>query len=152
MTAYACALRFLAQRRLTEAQLWQRLDRKGYGDAVIRDAVERAKRDGFVDDRLYAKLFVEGKRKAVGDARLVGELVRRGIDGAAAADAVRDLASGERERCAAAFASFKMKTPAIAYASAARRLERLGFPAPTIYRVLREHAATCGPLAGVTLD
>ena len=152
MTAYACALRLLGQRRLTEAQLWQRLDRKGFGDAVIRETVERAKHEGFVDDRLYAKLFVEGKRKAVGDARLVGELVRRGIDGAAAAEAVRDLACGERERCAAAFESFKMKTPAIAYASVARRLERLGFPATTIYRVLREHAATCGPLAGLVLE
>ena len=151
-SAYACALRLLAQRRLTEAQLWQRLERKGYDDAAIREAVARAKSDGFVDDGLYAKLYVESKRKPVGDARLIGELVRKGIDAAAASAAVCALEQSERERCAVAFDSLASKMPAIAYPSAARRLERLGFPAATIYRVLREHAAICGPLAGMAFE
>jgi regulatory protein len=152
MNAYTAALTSLARQRLTEAQLWKRLERKGFDDEAIREAVARCKRDGFVDDKLYARLYVEGKRKTVGDARLVGELVRKGIDRDAARDAVGELERDERSRCAGAFEALVRKKPGIEYPSAARRLERLGFPAPTIYRVLREHAARFGPLAGIDVS
>jgi regulatory protein len=149
--AYAAALRLLARQRLAEAQLWQRLERKGFPDELIRVAVERVKRDGYVDDRLFARLFLEKKRR-VGDMRLVGDLVRKGIDREVALAAVGSLEDDEESRCVAAFDSLAGKRGDVAYASAARRLERLGFPASTIYRVLRKHAAVFGPLAGVELQ
>lgn len=149
---YSAALALLARQRLTQAQVWQRLERKGFGDDVIRETVERVRRDGFIDDRLFARLYVEKKRKSVGDARLVGELVRKGIERDAAVEAVAALDRNERQRCVAAFDALAKNTVTLAYPSVARRLERLGFPASTIYRVLREHAARFGPLAGIDLS
>lgn len=148
-SARVTALRMLAQRRLTEAQLWSKLERREFPDDEIRAAVESCKRDGYVDDKLFAELYVEQKRKAVGNVRLVGELVKRGIDRDAASDAVQRASTGEDERADAAIEKLFRTKSSLNYGSAARALERLGFPASLIYRKLREHAATFGPFAGL---
>jgi regulatory protein len=140
-TARVTALRMLAQRRLTEAQLSAKLQRKGYDDDAVEAAVASCRRDGLLDDGLYALLYVEGRRAAVGDARLVAELVKRGIDRDAARERVDAAALPEPERVAAAYEKIRRTNPGVSYQSAARKLERLGFPASLIYRVLRERAS-----------
>jgi regulatory protein len=139
-SARVTALRMLAQRRLTEAQLHARLTRRGFDDDTVASAVASCRRDGLLDDALYATLYVEGKRAAVGDARLVAELVKRGIDREAARDRVAAAETSEADRIGAAYDRVRRAQPAISYQSAARKLERLGFPASLIYRVLRERA------------
>jgi SOS response regulatory protein OraA/RecX len=139
-TARIAALRLLATRRLTEAQLWQRLESRGYADEAIADAVYRCKCDGYLDDRLFATLYVEGPRKAVGDARLIAELVKRGIDRDVARAAVANAPADQTQRIEAAYAQLKRKKPDSSYQSAARGLERLGFPTSLIYRMLRARA------------
>lgn len=147
MTAWVAALRALAQRRLTEAQLWTKLQRKGYEDEDIRGAIERCRAEGYVDDKLFAHLYVEGKQKALGDVRLVGELVRKGIDRDAAHRAVQTSSADQNERLHHAIEKIYRTKPGISYPSAARALERLGFPASLIYSRLRDRAAESGTYA-----
>ena len=97
-SARVTALQLLAQRRLTEAQLYAKLARKGYDDEAVAAAVASCKRDRLLDDDLYAALYVETKRAAVGDARLVAELVKRGIDRDAARERVAAAGEPESER------------------------------------------------------
>ncbi|MEO7040022.1 MAG: regulatory protein RecX [Candidatus Elarobacter sp.] len=132
----------LAQRRLTEAQLHGKLMRKGFDDETVAAAVASCKRDRLLDDTLYASLYVEGKRAAVGDARLVAELVKRGIDRDAARESVATSETPEVERIGAAYDRVRRISPGLSYPSVARKLERLGFPASLIYRVLRERAGS----------
>jgi len=138
--ARVTALRMLALRRLTEAQLWKKLEAKGYAREAIAEAICGCKRDGYLDDRLFATLYVEGPRKAVGDARLVAELVKRGIDRAEAQRAVSAAPSDQSERIARAYDTLLKAQRDRSYQSAARGLERLGFPTALIYRLLRERA------------
>jgi regulatory protein len=138
------ALRLLARRRLTEVQLWERLRRRGYDEAEVRSAVDACKRDGFIDDALYARLFVDGRGKAVGNARLVAELVRRGIDRDAAVAGVAGAERDQDERLAVALEKLFRTRTNLSYPSAARSLERLGFPVPAIYRHLRERVGSAG--------
>ena len=140
-SARVAALKLLAQRRLSEAQLHERLRRRGYADDEVTAAVASCVRDGLVDDRLFATLYVEGRRAPVGDARLVAELVKRGIDPDAARERVGACSEDEGARIDAAYARMRRTQPALSYQSAARKLERMGFPAALIYRTLRAHAA-----------
>jgi regulatory protein len=142
-------LRLLAVRRLSESALYERLCKKGYGDEEVRDAVAFCKHERYLDDAVFARLYVEGTRKAVGDARLVGELVRRGIDREIARGTVASAEAGEDARLATALERLIRTRPGMSYPSAARALERLGFPAARIYRQLREAAAKGSFFGGI---
>lgn len=131
----------LAQRRLTEAQLWKKLAARDYPHDEIEQAVASCKADGYVDDRLYAALYVEGARKAVGDARLCADLVKRGIDRDSALRVVAEAEVDETARIETAYEKIRRTQPQLSYPSIARKLERLGFPSSLIYRSLRAHAA-----------
>lgn len=144
-SAKATALHLLAQRRLTEAELHRRLTAREYAEDDVRAVVAWCKDEKYLDDGLYARLFVEGRVRPVGNARMVAELVRRGIDREEAVASVARAEQGEEERLDAAIGKLFRMRPSISYPSAARALERLGFSTPGIYRKLRTRACAEEP-------
>jgi regulatory protein len=142
------ALRMLAARRLTEAQLRERLQQREFAPEAIGEVVASCRRYGYLDDALFARLYVEARRQAVGDLRLIAELVRRGIPPDDARAAVASAACGQAERLDAAVEKVLRTRPGIALPAAARALERLGFPAHLVYRRLRELAQAGLGLSG----
>jgi regulatory protein len=77
------ALKALARRELTAAELEVRLSRRGFEPEVVRAVVERVQDAGGVDDERYARLFAEDKRRLEGwgEDRIRAALEARGVEG-----------------------------------------------------------------------
>jgi regulatory protein len=94
------ALRLLAQRARSEAELRQRLARRDMDPAVVDRTMTWLQERGYLDDRAFAEAFVRDRLRLRprGRAGLIQELRRKGVDGdtaQAAADAVMAAESVE---------------------------------------------------------
>ena len=142
----AAAVRLLAVKRSTKAQLTQKLRDRGHAEDEIREAVAECERLGYVDDRTFANLYVRSvlDRKPVGRMRLLHALLTQGVDGDLAHEVIDAFADDESERIDRALAKLEALRPQDSYGQLGRRLERMGFTAPTIFRALRKRAETRG--------
>jgi hypothetical protein len=75
---------------------------------------------------------------------MIAALTAKGVDHDVALVSVQRGPLDERARCNAAFDMLRRRRPEISYPSAARSLERLGFPASLIYAILRERIGSGG--------
>ena len=135
-TARVAALALLAQRRLTEAQLWKKLAARGYarrGDRGRGRSLQGATATSTTAS--MRALYVEGARKAVGDARLCADLVKRGIDREAASSVVAE-AEARRDARASRRRSKKSGAlqPQLRLSVDRAEARAAGFPASLIYR------------------
>ncbi|GAB6183374.1 regulatory protein RecX [Thermodesulfovibrio hydrogeniphilus] len=79
--ALKIALRLLSLRDRTEAELREKLQRKGFGEKDIKDTIEYLKQKGFVDDEKFIQ-----RAEKIAEDRLLGEMglriyfIRKGID------------------------------------------------------------------------
>lgn len=97
--ALRAALKLLSQRAYSERTLRDKLHSKGFSPSDIRDAVDFCRRKNFINDREFAKLFIEQRletRPRAGHV-LVGELMKRGIALKLAKEMVEACVSTETE-------------------------------------------------------
>ncbi len=79
--ALKIALKFLSLRDRTEAELREKLQRKGFEEKEIADAIEYLKQKGFIDDEKFIQ-----RAEKIAEDRLLGEMglrmyfMRKGID------------------------------------------------------------------------
>jgi regulatory protein len=98
--AYFLALRWLAARELSEGQVRERLQRRGYTPQAIASAIQRLIQDRTIDDRRTATAVArtEAKIRRHGPRRILGRLVALRIDRDLAREVVRDLFGDTDER------------------------------------------------------
>ena len=87
--AYLDALRMLARRELSEAQVRQRLARRRHDSEQIDDAVARLKQEGAIDDRRVADAIArsETSLRKRGRLRVKRKIESAGISSSVARDA-----------------------------------------------------------------
>jgi len=145
------ALRLATRRAYSIREMEALLRRKGYGEEATREALEKLESLGYLDDRLYAKLWVEGRMYArpMGRWRLKHELRQKGIDPDIVSQTLKAvLADGNETEVARKLARswWERHHPASRSARGRRQhlgrlaafLERRGFSHSTIAEVIRQ--------------
>ncbi|MCM2359058.1 MAG: recombination regulator RecX [Geobacteraceae bacterium] len=148
--ALACAVRALARRDHSVAELEAKLRDKGFSTGPVAEVVGRLARSGYLDDRRFAERWVESAvRSGRGyGPRLRLELARRGVAREIIADVVAAITAthGEGETLAMVAArKFAGFDPHTASDRDKRRLfaylQRRGFSSAAIFDFLRKGAA-----------
>jgi regulatory protein len=86
---YVAGLRILNYRFNSEAELRAKLDRKEFPRDVIDAAIERLRREKWLDDLRFATAFVRTRlRKGIGRLRIKRELIAAGVESATIAQAL----------------------------------------------------------------
>jgi len=139
-------LRLLGRREHSRAELSAKLAARGFEDADVDRALDRLQAMGALDETRFAEQFINMRlRQGYGPARIRSELSQRGVDAAtfdvqrAAAEEANDDAHWAARAEETRRRRFGAGIPS-EYAERARQarfLERRGFSAAHIARVLR---------------
>lgn len=139
------ALRLLAFKPRSVAEMRDRLKRKKYPDNVVSDVIESLKKHGFLNDEQFARLYAnsrmhtrpQGKRQLEFDLSRKGlpkELVARtmaGLDTPDEKETARQLVSVRFQKMTG-LSDQKKKTRLFGF------LKRRGFSSGTIFSVMKE--------------
>ncbi len=154
------ALRLLAARALTVAQLKQRLRPRAADPASVEKIVAQLKEYGALDDRRFAETFSAARAASgqFGRTRVLAELVKRKVAAKVAEQAVRRAFEGlDEDRMAAEWLERKYRNQDLAavlaqpakLAAAYRRLRHAGFSSGAAIRVLKRYSEQADHLEGL---
>jgi regulatory protein len=102
------ALRILARRDHSVAELSQKLTCRGYGEDIVQGVVAECQRLNYLDDERAARQIIDWmKRKGMGVRRIRSELLRRGLEGDSAEALLRECVPAAEEQAMARRLSLK---------------------------------------------
>lgn len=131
---YAVALRLLALRPHSTAELRRKLRQRGCPAEEVEEVLGRAAAHGYLDDDAYARALVSRRAAARGPALIAAELAAKGVSRSLAAVALEGVSREDQVAAAARLAgSLSMRDPN----RAAARLQRRGFSWDVIREALR---------------
>ena len=132
------ALRYLARRDRTEAQVTGLLRRRGVSAARIAAQLQRLRRLGYLNDKVYARRWAESRiaRKPMGRLRLEAELLAQGLDRPLVLNTLDAVYGGRSERDLARDLLRARAAQALSQARQVRLLRSHGFSEETIELVV----------------
>jgi regulatory protein len=130
---YDTAVRLLAQRPHSAAELRRKLRVRGCSPEAVEEALERVRDLGYQDDAAFARSVVAYRSAQRGRAAIAAELARRGVGRDEAAAALAYLDSDDELRAARRLAA---RLGPLEPRRLAGRLERRGFSAEVIRAVI----------------
>lgn len=133
------ALRLLAYRPRSQAEVRQRLEQRGWNERIIEETLERLRQNGLLNDAAFAHSWVENRQtfRPRGRRLLVQELRQKGLDEQTIQDAVSDTDEEEAAYTAARTRAQRLKglEPRLFYRRLTAYLVRRGFSYETAVNV-----------------
>ncbi|MGB2701341.1 MAG: regulatory protein RecX [Candidatus Phosphoribacter baldrii] len=143
--AHAIALRVLALRPHSRAELERKLARRGCDPLVAAEVLDRLAEVGLVDDAAYAQMLVQSRSRTNGlsGAALRRELREKGVDDELATTAIGSLDDETERARAEELVAKKLRTmggldPQVQARRLAAMLARKGYPSGVAYAVVRD--------------
>jgi len=133
------ALQLIGRRAHFREELRRKLEDSGYGADEVAKALDRLAELGYLDDGALARDEAERlrSRRGLGRAAIAAELGRKGA-GREAVEAALEASTEPDESVARAAAERWLRSHAPDGRALARHLDRKGFGARVIFRVLKE--------------
>jgi regulatory protein len=144
----ALALKALARKERTVAEMGTWLRQRGVGDGDVEAVIGRLAEDGALDDARFAAQYAADKRELAGwgSDRIRAALLERGVAAADLEAAVEEEPASEIERAAAVLVERGLSLRGERDRSRAFGfLWRRGYRAETVYEAIRLAAGESGP-------